>query len=102
MTLVGCKVNTGGRLVLTVVKFVLELLAKAGSGNSELTVTTLVTKPAANGVTVTVTPLESPAFIAPRLQITMPFVKMHPGDAEAKLTLEGMASVIETDRKSVV
>src|SRR5215471_751769 len=86
MMFVGCRVKVGGKFVTTLVTFVLELLAVAGSSNSEPTVTILVTEPTANGVTVIVTPLESPAFIAPMLQITMPLVKTHPGDAEEKAT----------------
>ena len=93
----GCKVNVGGRFVVTLVTFVLELLARLGSSNVEPTLTIFVTNPTACGVTVTVTPLESPAFIVPRVQITMPFVKTQPGDAEENVTLAGIASVTETE-----
>src|SRR6516225_4678071 len=97
MVFVGWSVNDGSVPAgTTLVMFVLELLPRLVSGASEPTLTMFVTKPRESGVTVTVIPVELPEFTAPKLQVTMLFVKTLPGDADTKVTLTGMASVTET------
>src|SRR2546430_308083 len=83
----------GGELVLTRVTIELLLFAELGSEVTELMVMTLVIGVRVCGVTVTVTLLMPPAATLPTEQMTMPFVKMHPGEADEKVTLPGKASV---------
>ena len=93
VTFVGWLVMTGGVLEVTSVISELLLFAELGSAVTELMVTTFVTRPRVCGVTVTVTLLTLPTATLPTEQMTVPFVKMHPGEAEEKVTIVGRESV---------